>query len=46
MNYQTYLDIDDDEIIDYITMTKRPEDVFSYDELRAWALDNGFIEEK
>ena len=45
MNYQTYLDIDDDEIIDYITMTKRPEDVFFYDELRTWALNNGFIEE-
>lgn len=46
MQYQTYIDVDDDEIIDYISMTKRPEDVFSYDELRTWALDNDFIEKE
>lgn len=46
MEYQTYINVDDDEIIDYIAQNKRPEDVFSTDELRAWALDNGFVEEE
>ena len=45
MDYQTYVEVDDDEIIDYIRMNMRPEDVFSEAELREWALDNGFIEE-
>lgn len=45
MDYQTYVNVDDDDIIDYIASNKRPEDVFSKDELRNWALDNGFVEE-
>ena len=46
MQYQAYIDVDDDEIIDYIASNKRPEDVFSEAELREWALDNGFVEEE
>lgn len=44
MDYQTWVNVDDDEIIDYIKSNKRPEDVFSEAELREWALDNGFVE--
>lgn len=44
MQYQAYIDVDDDEIIDYIRMNKRPEDVFSESDLKDWALDNGFVE--
>jgi hypothetical protein len=46
MDYQTWVNVDDDEIIDYIKMNKRPEDIFSESELREWALDNGFVEEQ
>lgn len=46
MDYNAYIKVDDDEIIDYIASTKRPEDVFSEAELREWALDNGFVEEE
>ncbi len=46
MDYQTWVNVDDDEIIDYINSNKRPEDVFSEAELREWALDNGFVEEQ
>lgn len=45
MEYNTYIDVDDDEIRDYVGRNMRPEDVFDDDQLRAWALDNGFIEE-
>lgn len=34
------------EIIDHITDTYNPDDVFSKQELEQWALDNGFVEEK
>mgnify|MGYP007049672806 CR=1 FL=1 len=45
MDYQTYVEVDDDEIIDYVGRNMRPEDVFDDDQLREWALYNGFVEE-
>ena len=44
MEIQTYVEVDDDEIIDYVGRNMRPEDVFYDDQLREWALDNGFVE--
>lgn len=40
MQYQTYVEVDDDEIIDYIVTNKRPEDVFSEAELKEYITDN------
>ena len=45
MEIQTYVEVDDDEIIDYVGRNMRPEDVFDDDQLREWALYNGFVEE-
>jgi len=45
MIYQTDVEVDDDEIRDYVGKNMYPEDVFDDDQLRTWALDNGFIEE-
>lgn len=40
MEYQTYVKVDDDEIINYIQTTKRPEEVFSEAELKEYITDN------
>ena len=45
MEIQTYVEVDGDEIRDYVGKNMYPEDVFDDDQLREWALDNGFVEE-
>lgn len=47
-NFDTRMsvDIDDDDIIEWVKKNKNPEDVFSKDELSDWVDDNGFIKEE
>ena len=44
--YDVKIDIDDDEIKDYIAGGYYPADIFPADEPEAWALENGFIREE
>lgn len=45
MNYYTDIEVNDDEIIKYVKDHYRPEDIFPEDELKEWALNNGFMED-
>ena len=40
------VDVDDTAVIEYVVATFNPGDVFPDDELRDWAINNGFIEEE
>ena len=40
------VDVDDTVVLEYVVATFNPEDVFPDNELRDWAINNGFIEEE
>jgi hypothetical protein len=40
------VEIDDDEIINYIQKCYDPEDIFDEKVLAVWALDNGYVLEE
>ena len=40
------VEIDDDVIVEYVADSYRPEDIFSENELREWAEENGFVEDR
>jgi hypothetical protein len=41
-----FIQVDMGEVIDFISDEFEPIEVFSYDELERWALDNGFKKEE
>jgi hypothetical protein len=40
------IEVEDDEVIDYIKNHFRPEDIFEDADLEDWANNNGFIKEE
>lgn len=44
MDYEASIEIDDSVVKEYVKDNFVPDEIFDDDELRSWALDNGFVE--